>query len=74
MDLPEANMKAYNRSSLLHNVENMKKKQYLLMHGTADDNVHYQHAMLFAKVLLKNNVLFMQEVGKPNLQPTAPPA
>ncbi|KAL0269720.1 UNVERIFIED_CONTAM: hypothetical protein PYX00_007357 [Menopon gallinae] len=61
MDLPNANPKGYRNSSLLYNVENLRNKQFLLMHGTADDNVHYQHAMHLAKVLEKKNILFMQE-------------
>ncbi|MEO8027103.1 MAG: S9 family peptidase [Bryobacteraceae bacterium] len=41
MGLPEENPEAYQRASAIHFAEGLKGK-LLLMHGSGDDNVHYQ--------------------------------
>lgn len=58
MGLPEENMKGYEKASVLKDVSNLRNKQYFLIHGNADDNVHYQNAMMLAKVLERNNIPF----------------
>ncbi|CAG4940279.1 unnamed protein product [Colias eurytheme] len=62
MDTPQNNPEGYANSSLLTPsvVEAYRNKRYFLVHGTEDDNVHYQHAMLFSRVLQKNDVYFTQ--------------
>ncbi|KOB72660.1 putative dipeptidyl-peptidase, partial [Operophtera brumata] len=37
-------------------------KSYFQIHGTADDNVHYQHAMLISRLLQRRDVYFTQMV------------
>jgi hypothetical protein len=37
-------------------------RKLFLVHGTADDNVHMQHSMVLAKELVKEGVLFKQQV------------
>ncbi|KAI8439998.1 hypothetical protein MSG28_001437 [Choristoneura fumiferana] len=41
-------------------VEAYRNKRYFLVHGTADDNVHYQHAMLISRLLQRQDVYFTQ--------------
>ncbi|CAK1551630.1 unnamed protein product [Leptosia nina] len=62
MDTPQANPQGYLDSSLLTEsvVEAYRSKRYLLVHGTEDDNVHYQHAMLFSRLLQRRDVYFQQ--------------
>ncbi|XP_073962425.1 venom dipeptidyl peptidase 4-like [Choristoneura fumiferana] len=62
MDTPQQNPTAYADSSLLTNdvVEAYRNKRYFLVHGTADDNVHYQHAMLISRLLQRQDVYFTQ--------------
>lgn len=63
MGLPtdKDNKIGYIASSLLTNASKLNKK-FLLIHGTLDDNVHYQQSMMFARVLELNDILFQQQV------------
>ena len=40
--------------------------EYLLIHGTGDDNVHYQNAVEMVQALIENNIQF-QTMYYPNL-------
>ncbi|XP_072941635.1 venom dipeptidyl peptidase 4 [Epargyreus clarus] len=62
MDTPQNNVQGYAESTLLTEsvVEAFRGKRYFLVHGTADDNVHYQHAMLFSRLLQRRDVYFTQ--------------
>ncbi|KAJ8679458.1 hypothetical protein QAD02_015245, partial [Eretmocerus hayati] len=51
----------YDRSLLLNKVDNIKNKEYYLIHGTLDDNVHYQQSLFLAKALEQNDILFRQQ-------------
>ena len=46
------------RSKFAINDVNKLKGKYLLIHGTADDNVHFQNAMMMVKKLVDNNKQF----------------
>ncbi|GBD89956.1 prolyl tripeptidyl peptidase precursor [bacterium BMS3Abin04] len=48
MDTPEANPEGYEESSLLNYVQNLNGK-LLLVHGTSDPTVVWQHTLKFAK-------------------------
>lgn len=65
MDTPQDNPMGYQRSDLLNLAEKLRGRQYLLVHGTADDNVHYQHSMQLAKKLQHKDIEFEQMVCTP---------
>jgi len=48
MDTPEANPEGYKEANLLNYVQNLKGK-LLLVHGTSDVTVVWQHTLMFAK-------------------------
>ncbi len=52
MGLPLWNTKGYENASLLHNTYKIQGK-LLLIHGTADDNVHFQNTLAFIQELQK---------------------
>jgi dipeptidyl-peptidase-4 len=57
MGLPKDNGKGYDAFSPTSNMQKIKGK-LLLVHGTADDNVHYQNSVEMVNALVKNNVQF----------------
>ncbi|XP_011494919.1 PREDICTED: venom dipeptidyl peptidase 4 isoform X2 [Ceratosolen solmsi marchali] len=63
MGLPNAsdNLWGYDQSQLLNKVDNIRYKEFYLIHGTLDDNVHYQQSMLLAKILEQKDILFRQQ-------------
>uniref|UniRef100_A0A672P1U3 Dipeptidyl peptidase 4-like n=1 Tax=Sinocyclocheilus grahami TaxID=75366 RepID=A0A672P1U3_SINGR len=58
MHRPEENMESYKNSTVTDRAKNFKSVQYMLVHGTADDNVHFQQAAQIAKALVENQVDF----------------
>jgi len=57
MQTPEENPEGYDDNSPINHVE-MLKGPYLLVHGSADDNVHYQNTMEMVDALVKANKEF----------------
>ncbi len=55
MDSPQTNADGYNKSNLLNYVENLKDKNLLMVHGTEDPTVVWQHSLLFAEKATKLN-------------------
>ncbi|XP_023289115.1 venom dipeptidyl peptidase 4 [Orussus abietinus] len=55
------NLGGYEQGRLGKNVDNMRTKSYYLIHGTLDDNVHYQQSLMLAKTLEQNDILFRQQ-------------
>ncbi|MAT56847.1 MAG: S9 family peptidase [Ignavibacteriae bacterium] len=49
MDTPETNPDGYKESNLLNYVENLEGKKLLLVHGTVDPVVVWQHTLLFTE-------------------------
>ncbi|EDW76363.2 uncharacterized protein Dwil_GK14699 [Drosophila willistoni] len=55
------NWKKYNESSVFNNLENFRTHDYLLIHGSGDDNVHYQNSLVFSKLLQKADIQFEEQ-------------
>jgi dipeptidyl-peptidase 4 len=57
MRKPQENPDGYDNNSPINHVRNLKGS-YLLVHGSADDNVHYQNTMELVNALVKANKQF----------------
>lgn len=61
MSSPQENDKGYSASDLISKACQMQGK-LLLCHGTADDNVHIQHSMLYADALVEAGKQFEMQI------------
>ncbi len=57
MGLPQENMEDYTAGAATTHAKNLKGN-LLLIHGTTDDNVHFQNAEMLVNELVKHNKLF----------------
>ncbi|MFN4761738.1 S9 family peptidase [Gillisia sp. Q332] len=57
MTTPQENPSGYDENSPINHVEKLKG-DYLLVHGTADDNVHVQNTMRLIEALVQENKQF----------------
>ena len=57
MRTPKENGENYDVNSPINHVSKIKGN-YLLIHGTADDNVHFQNSMEMVSSLVKSNIEF----------------
>lgn len=57
MRTPQENPKGYDDNSPMNFTDKIKGK-YLIVHGTADDNVHFQNATQMITALVKSNIDF----------------
>ena len=58
---PELNKIGYEENSPINFTSNLKGK-YLIVHGTADDNVHFQNATEMIKAMIKSGSNFDSEI------------
>ncbi len=63
MRTPQENFKGYEATSLLLKVNDLQGK-LLLVHGTADDNVHFMQTMEYAEALVQAGKQFQMQVYK----------
>ena len=61
MRTPKENGDGYNSSSAINRVHQLKGK-LLLIHGSADDNVHFQNFMEYNEALIQANVQFETQI------------
>ncbi len=61
MGLPSENKEGYSENAPI-NFANELKGNLLLVHGSTDDNVHYQNTMEFANALIKANKQFEMQI------------
>ena len=57
MGLPQENEEDFLKGSPIHYADQLEGN-LLLIHGTADDNVHYQNAEMLINELIRNNKIF----------------
>ena len=60
MRTPQENGKNYDDNSPIHFVDKIKGN-YLIIHGTADDNVHFQNAVEMVNAMINKGVRFDSE-------------
>uniref|UniRef100_A0A3Q4IDV8 Dipeptidyl-peptidase 4 n=1 Tax=Neolamprologus brichardi TaxID=32507 RepID=A0A3Q4IDV8_NEOBR len=58
MILPSQNSEGYDNTTVTARARNFHSVQYLLVHGTADDNVHFQQAAEISEALVEEQVDF----------------
>lgn len=61
LGLPKDNPEGYDNNAPLVHASKLKGK-LLIAHGSADDNVHYQNTMEFAKELISSNKQFEMQI------------
>ena len=61
LDLPQENAKGYDENSPLFHADKLKG-QLLIVHGTADDNVHFQNALTLQPSLSTGRQVFLYPV------------
>lgn len=61
MQTPQENASGYDQNSPINHVEKLKGK-FLLIHGSADDNVHVQNSMQMMEALIQVNKQFDSQI------------
>lgn len=56
------NYRGYEDSDLNKKAMTLDKKLLMLIHGSADETVHYQHSMMLIRALTEKGILFRHQV------------
>eukprot|EP01135_Chromosphaera_perkinsii_P001720 Nk52_evm97s208 gene=Nk52_evmTU97s208 len=62
MSTPADNPKGYEETQVMKKVDNFKDSKYLLVHGTGDDNVHFQNSAALLTALTDANIDYRVQV------------
>ncbi|KAH3751812.1 dipeptidyl peptidase 4-like [Dreissena polymorpha] len=64
MGLPTANdnLGGYNAANISKYASNFKSARFMILHGTGDDNVHFQNSAQLIKALVEEDVYFRQQI------------
>ncbi|XP_021054373.1 inactive dipeptidyl peptidase 10 isoform X1 [Mus pahari] len=62
LGMPSKEESTYQASSVLHNIHGLKEENLLIIHGTADTKVHFQHSAELIKHLIKAGVNYTLQV------------
>ncbi|KAL4231266.1 hypothetical protein ACF0H5_008846 [Mactra antiquata] len=64
MGLPreDDNIQGYSRANVSKYVNNFRTSKFLLIHGTGDEKVHFQHSAQVMKSLTQKNVYFKSQI------------
>ncbi|XP_047677524.1 dipeptidyl aminopeptidase-like protein 6b isoform X2 [Tachysurus fulvidraco] len=59
---PRANPRVYETSSLAHRAGQLEDKNFLIIHPTADENVHFQHTAKFINYLINKKANYTLQI------------
>ncbi|XP_039351337.1 inactive dipeptidyl peptidase 10 isoform X4 [Mauremys reevesii] len=62
LGIPSKEENTYQASSVLHNIHGLKEENLLIVHGTADTKVHFQHSAELIKHLIKAGVNYTMQI------------
>ncbi|XP_060847595.1 venom dipeptidyl peptidase 4-like [Rhopalosiphum padi] len=61
MDTYKGNVESYQNASLIEKSDDLRYKKYMIIHGLADTNVHFQHSVMLSKELQHKAITFQQQ-------------